>query len=107
MILEGKPAEADRLYDQGESHRETDTAQDPDARLSPVHSHPNQGGQDRRVGRHHQLVREPPLEAEALYDRFVAMLRERSLAVETGRFGAMMDVELVNDGPVTLILEKA
>ena len=49
----------------------------------------------------------PPLEAEALYDRFVAMLRERSLAVETGRFGAMMDVELVNDGPVTLILEKA
>jgi len=49
----------------------------------------------------------PPLEAEALYDRFVAMLRERSLAVETGRFGAMMDVELVNDGPVTLILERA
>ena len=49
----------------------------------------------------------PPLEAEALYDRFVAMLRERSLAVETGRFGAMLDVELVKDGPVTLILEKA
>jgi len=49
----------------------------------------------------------PPAQAEALYDRFVAMLRERSLAVETGRFGAMMDVELVNDGPVTLILEKA
>lgn len=49
----------------------------------------------------------PPAQAEALYDRFVAMLRERSLAVETGRFGAMMDVELVNDGPVTLILERA
>jgi D-tyrosyl-tRNA(Tyr) deacylase len=48
----------------------------------------------------------PPAQAEALYDRFVALLRERSLAVETGRFGAMMDVELVNDGPVTLILEK-
>jgi D-tyrosyl-tRNA(Tyr) deacylase len=48
----------------------------------------------------------PPREAEALYDRFVALLRERSLAVETGRFGAMMDVELVNDGPVTLTLEK-
>ena len=48
----------------------------------------------------------PPAEAGAMYDRFVAMLRERGLQVETGRFGAMMDVELVNDGPVTLILEK-
>jgi D-tyrosyl-tRNA(Tyr) deacylase len=48
----------------------------------------------------------PPAQAEALYDRFVALLRERSLAVETGRFGAMMDVELVNDGPVTMVIEK-
>lgn len=48
----------------------------------------------------------PPAEAEALYDRFVALLRERGLPVETGRFGAMMDVELVNDGPVTLVIEK-
>ena len=48
----------------------------------------------------------PPLEAEQLYDRFVALLRERGLRVETGRFGAMMDVELVNDGPVTLVLER-
>ncbi len=48
----------------------------------------------------------PPAQAEALYERFVALLRERGLTVETGRFGAMMDVELVNDGPVTLVLEK-
>jgi len=48
----------------------------------------------------------PPAQAETFYDRFVTMLRERSLPVETGRFGAMMEVELVNDGPVTLILEK-
>lgn len=41
-----------------------------------------------------------------LYERFIAMLRERGLRVETGEFGAMMDVELVNDGPVTLSLEK-
>ena len=44
-----------------------------------------------------------------LYEKFVAMLRARGagkLPVETGEFGAMMDVELVNDGPVTLILEK-
>jgi D-tyrosyl-tRNA(Tyr) deacylase len=44
--------------------------------------------------------------AEPLYARFVAMLRELGAPVETGRFGAMMDVELVNDGPVTLVLEK-
>jgi D-tyrosyl-tRNA(Tyr) deacylase len=44
-----------------------------------------------------------------LYERFVALLREKSggkISIETGEFGAMMEVELVNDGPVTLILEK-
>ena len=41
-----------------------------------------------------------------LYERFVALLRERGLTVETGEFGAMMDVELVNDGPVTLWIER-
>jgi D-tyrosyl-tRNA(Tyr) deacylase len=44
--------------------------------------------------------------AQPLYERFVALLREQKLTVETGEFGAMMDVELVNDGPVTLWLEK-
>lgn len=49
----------------------------------------------------------PPAVAIPLYDRFVALLRERAPGpVETGEFGAMMDVELVNDGPVTLILER-
>ncbi|MBP1156541.1 MULTISPECIES: D-aminoacyl-tRNA deacylase [unclassified Paenibacillus] len=47
-----------------------------------------------------------PEHAEPLYDRFNAMLREQGLHVETGRFGAMMDVSLVNDGPVTLIVES-
>ena len=44
-----------------------------------------------------------------LYERFVALLREKAggkISIETGEFGAMMEVELVNDGPVTLILEK-
>ena len=41
-----------------------------------------------------------------LYEQFVALLRERTPRVETGEFGAMMDVSLVNDGPVTLWLEK-
>ena len=44
--------------------------------------------------------------AVPLYERFVATLRGRGVPVETGEFGAMMDVELVNDGPVTLWLER-
>src|SRR4051812_34786555 len=44
--------------------------------------------------------------AVPLYERFVALLHERGATVETGEFGAMMDVELVNDGPVTLWLER-
>ena len=47
-----------------------------------------------------------PEEAIPLYARFLAALRERNLEVESGEFGAMMDVELVNDGPVTLWLER-
>lgn len=41
-----------------------------------------------------------------LYERFIEMLRNRGIEVQTGEFGAMMDVELVNDGPVTLWLER-
>jgi D-tyrosyl-tRNA(Tyr) deacylase len=47
-----------------------------------------------------------PETAIPLYERFVALLRERGPRVETGEFGAMMAVELVNDGPVTLWLER-
>jgi D-tyrosyl-tRNA(Tyr) deacylase len=46
-----------------------------------------------------------PDEAEALYERFCAEFRTLGLPVETGVFGAKMQVELVNDGPVTIILE--
>jgi D-tyrosyl-tRNA(Tyr) deacylase len=46
-----------------------------------------------------------PATAERLYERFVAALRERGLVVATGTFRAMMEVELVNDGPVTLLLD--
>ena len=42
--------------------------------------------------------------AEPLYDRFCAALRERGVPVQTGVFGARMAVELVNDGPVTIIV---
>ena len=47
-----------------------------------------------------------PEAAVPLYERFVALLRERGPRVETGEFGAMMEVELVNDGPVTLWIER-
>jgi D-tyrosyl-tRNA(Tyr) deacylase len=45
-------------------------------------------------------------QARALYEKFVAFLRERGLRVEEGVFQAMMQVELVNDGPVTLLLDS-
>ena len=48
-----------------------------------------------------------PEQAIPLYERFVAELREKGLRVGTGEFGADMQVELVNDGPVTLILERS
>ncbi len=44
--------------------------------------------------------------ANTLYEAFNERLRAQGLTVETGQFGAMMDIALVNDGPVTLILEK-
>jgi len=46
-----------------------------------------------------------PEEAERLYERFCASLRDLGLAVRTGVFGARMEVELVNDGPVTIVLD--
>jgi D-aminoacyl-tRNA deacylase len=47
-----------------------------------------------------------PAQAIPLYERFIALLRERGVRTETGEFGAKMDVELVNDGPVTIWLER-
>lgn len=47
-----------------------------------------------------------PEEANTLYEQFNDELRKRGVHTETGQFGAMMDVQLTNDGPVTLILES-
>jgi D-aminoacyl-tRNA deacylase len=44
--------------------------------------------------------------AEPLYERFAAALRALGVQVETGVFGARMEIELVNDGPVTIVLEQ-
>ncbi len=62
---------------------------------------------DARKGRRPSFIdAAPPALAVPLYERFITLLRERRVPVETGEFGAMMDVELVNDGPVTLFLER-
>ena len=47
-----------------------------------------------------------PVLSEKLFDRFLNLLSDTGVPVATGRFGAMMQVELVNDGPVTLIIDK-
>jgi len=62
---------------------------------------------DARKGRRPSFVDAArPETADALYQRFVARLRGDGIHVETGEFGAMMEVDLVNDGPVTLWLER-
>ncbi len=48
----------------------------------------------------------PPDLANRLYEHFVAKIREAGLRCETGKFQAMMEVELVNDGPVTILLDS-
>jgi len=62
---------------------------------------------DTRKGRRPSFIDAArPEVAIPLYEAFVQRLRDAGLRVETGEFGAMMDVEIVNDGPVTLWLER-
>ncbi len=49
----------------------------------------------------------PPQEADLMYQNFVKMCNNYALNVKTGVFGAMMEVSLINDGPVTFIMEKS
>lgn len=62
---------------------------------------------DARKGRRPSFIdAAPPAEANSLYQYFVSEARKRISKVETGVFQAMMDVELVNDGPVTILLDS-
>ena len=63
---------------------------------------------DTRKGKRPSFIRAaPPEEAERLFDYFCERLRAAGVGrVQTGRFGAIMEVALVNDGPVTIILER-
>ncbi len=47
-----------------------------------------------------------PDDARRLYQHFISLARERGVKVETGEFGATMEVDLVNDGPVTIVLDS-
>lgn len=48
----------------------------------------------------------PPQIANELYEYFISQIKNSGISCETGKFGAMMDVELINDGPVTFMIEK-
>jgi D-tyrosyl-tRNA(Tyr) deacylase len=62
---------------------------------------------DCRKGRRPSFVgAAPPEHAEELYEVFVEAVRDHGIATETGRFRAHMEVSLVNDGPVTLVIES-
>lgn len=63
-------------------------------------------GDCRKGKRPNFMAAAKPEIAESLYEQFNERLRARGLQVETGKFGAMMEVALVNDGPVTLILDS-
>ncbi len=63
---------------------------------------------DARKGRRPSFdLAAPPAEAEVMYELAVERLKEKGLPVQTGRFGADMKVGLVNDGPVTILLDTA
>lgn len=63
-------------------------------------------GDVRKGRRPNYMDAAPPVEASERYEEFNAALREFGFRVATGVFGAMMDVQLVNDGPVTILLDS-
>ena len=62
---------------------------------------------DTESGRRPSFIRAaPPEEAERLYEHFLSLVRNGGVKVETGEFGAMMAVSLINEGPVTIVLDS-
>ena len=62
---------------------------------------------DTRRGRRPSFIKAAnPEEAESMYQQFCEQLTKKNISVQTGEFGSMMDVSLVNDGPVTILLDS-
>jgi D-aminoacyl-tRNA deacylase len=93
-----------RIFDD-EQGRMTRSARDSGAAILVVSQFTLYG--DCRKGRRPSFDRAaPPAVSKPLYESFLAALRAHGVEVRTGEFGAMMEVELVNDGPVTLLLDN-
>lgn len=94
-----------RLFPDGETGRFDKSVQEIGGELLVISQFTLYG--DCRKGRRPSFDRAAaPVTAEQLYEQFVTKLRSSGLTVETGRFGAMMQVSIENDGPVTLLLER-
>ena len=62
---------------------------------------------DTRKGRRPSFINAAPPEiAKSIYEKFCKKLQDENVSVQTGRFGAMMEVNLTNDGPVTILLDS-
>ncbi len=105
LQLAGKVAKL-RIFDDEDGKMNRSLAEVPGGRFIVVSQFTLCG--DTRKGNRPSYIRAaPPEQAEPLYERFAARLREQGFEVETGVFRTMMEVELVNDGPVTLLLDTA
>jgi D-tyrosyl-tRNA(Tyr) deacylase len=101
--IAGKIADL-RVFEDGDHHMNR-SVQDVDGAVLVISQFTLAG--DCRKGRRPSFDRAAaPAVAQPLYEDVVAELRARHLPVETGEFGAMMQVALVNDGPVTLLLDS-
>ncbi|ASC69108.1 D-aminoacyl-tRNA deacylase [Halomicronema hongdechloris C2206] len=94
-----------RVFPRPDQERWDQSVQDIEGELLVVSQFTLYG--DCRKGRRPSFDRAaPPPQAKILYQQFVEQLRQSGLRVETGVFGAMMQLSIQNDGPVTLLLER-
>ena len=93
-----------RVFDDPDGKRTLPSSAVPGAKFIVV-SQFTLHGDARKGNRPSYVEAAPPEQAEPLYETFVACLRDMGFVVETGVFRTMMQVELVNDGPVTILLD--